>query len=340
MHNETSTKERPASVFDAAMLDDGDGATKGALALIERENQLTQRAERGVTDQLAALENAAALFTRRCQLLESCHQMAIKRTRPEDWVLFRGHDGSETAMLTGPGADLIAEVYGIAVKNLRPVDDRGCFCPEKISQGDGVYSYRATFDAFSRINGRFIENMEAERRSDEDFTGRMVDKSGAITRRSADKTAALDADLRASVARLALTKAVRVLCGMSRVPIGDLKAAWEGTTKTVAQCRRGSGYGSSEARAASGAASGEAQASGAKLWRSILARVGGDVEAGKALLRELTSFTGRDGNQFPGYEDFRRITSEKMINVAAKKLSEHPTYGDAQMGAPAEEDGE
>lgn len=309
---------RPAAV-DAALL---------PAVVADSEAALTERAEHSVMDQLAKMEQAAAIFQRRCELLDTCHIAAIRRTRPEDWVLFRDKQSNEVAMLTGPGADLVAELYGVCIRNLRPVDDRGCFAPEKIVLGAGVYSYRATFDAFARINGRAVENMEAERRSDEDFTGRLIDKDGKFAF-GKDAVAALDADLRASVARLAMTKAVRILCGMSRVPRSELDRAWKDSGKTSEQCRKGSGYGTSQDRQAQGASNNTAAAGEAEaLWKQILARTGGDDTEAKNVLKAITSFTGKDGKAFPGYDSWQRITSDRMLAMARKRLAEHPVYGD------------
>lgn len=296
-------------------------------SLAAEELALTARAESSLVERLQQMENGAVIFAKRAEMLDVCHTAAIRRTRPEDWILFRDRQGTESAMLSASGADLVAELYGIVVQNIRPMNDRGEFAPERIKREHGdAYGYRAWFDAFSRFNGRSIQGQECTRWSDEDFTGRSVSAAGALTLKPSEAIAALDSDLRASVQRLILTKAVRILCGMTRVPIADLRAAWQGTEKAVDKCKKGSGYGSGSERAADTVTDTDVVAKRDALGNEILRRVGGDKEAASVLLRECTAT-----DKFKGWDSIARITAQWQIDAAWKKLRAHGTFGDAMQ---------
>ena len=304
--------------------------TPSSLALVEasRETALTERAERSFIDRIANMENAAVIFKRRTDLIATCYLIAIGRTRPADWVLFKLPDGTVTAMLTASGAELVAEVYGVQVENLRPIDHNGIFKPERIDSPGGAYALRGVCDAWSGVNGRRAFNLEAVRRSDEDFTGRSVDADGKLTHDKEKKTGALDSDLRASVLTLLRTKAVRVLCGMTRVPASDLEAAWKDSNKKLDQCRKGHGFGTSSSRTAATLAPEEIKTEVEKLRVEILKAVGGDVSAAKKLTKEITA-----GKDFAGWDSVDRLTKDWQVTQAWAALKKHPLFGKANAGA-------
>ena len=291
-------------------------------SLAQEEMTLTARAEGSLVERLQAMENGAVIFAKRAEMLDLCHTAAIRRTRPEDWVLFKDRQGTESAMLTASGADLIAELYGIVVQNIRPMNDRGEFAPEKVKREHAdIYGYRAWFDAFSRFNGRSIQGQECTRWSDEDFTGRSVSAAGQLTMKPSEAIAALDSDLRASVQRLILTKAVRVLCGMTRVPIADLRAAWQSSDKSPDKCRKGSGYGSGSERAASALTSDEVKSLRENLRDDILRCCGGDAAEARKLLVEITK-----GKDFTGFDSVEKMTKDWQVENAVAKLKKHPKF--------------
>jgi hypothetical protein len=303
---------------------DADTPASAALAEVARETVLAERAERSFIDRLASMENAAVIFERRAQLIESCYLIALKRTRPQDWVLFKMPDGSMNGMLKASGADLVAEVYGVQVENLRPIDAAGIFKPERLSYSSGAYALRGTCDVWSAVNGRRIYNLEAARRSDEDFTGRTVDAEGRLTHDKEKRVEALDTDLRSSVLTLIRTKGVRIVCGMTRVPSTDLERAWKGSEKTLEQCAKGHGFGTSSGRTASALAPEDVKTEVEKLRIEILKAVGGDVSGAKKLTKEITS-----GPNFQGFDTVDRITKPFQVDQAWANLKKHPLFGAA-----------
>lgn len=305
---------------------------------ISAESQLEALAERSLLDTLQKADNAALVIAKRAELMATVRQLGLRATRPEDWILTKDKAGDEIAMLAGPGADQIANLFGIQILNVRPTDARGIFQPEKIvdEKDPKRFTLRAWCDAYSRINGRWIQALEASRRSDEDFTGRSTDASGGIVFRG---EGALESDLRAAVQTLLRTKAVRVLAGMTRVPLAELKAAGLDT----ARCRKGHGYGSGENRRAQDGAGAEVTGGAEELWKEILRRTGGDESAASQVLREITSYPAgkrKDGsayNAFAGCKSWQEINTERRVEQAKRKLAEHPQFGDQRDREPGED---
>jgi hypothetical protein len=289
--------------------------------IIQREQSFMERAEK--------MKDALVVFETRAQLLAKAHTIGIGRTRPEDWILTKDREGNAIAMLAGAGADLVADVFGIQIRNIRPVDARGIFDPEKIPvEGlPGVYTYRAWCDARSAMTGREIESLEASRRSDEQFTGRSVDKSNKIVFRG---DGALESDLRAAVQTLLRTKAVRVLCGMSKLPASELTKAG----LDISKCRKGSGYGSSDARVATSTAEAGAPDAAEAVWKEILRRVAGDDDMAHEVLRDITKYDayktkdGKDIKAFGGAKSCQELNTEVRVSRAKEKLAKHPVFGD------------
>lgn len=310
-----------------------DGSAPAPIAAYEvgSELDLTARAEKSFIDRISSMENAAVVFKRRTELIETCYLIAIRRTRPADWVLFKTADESVNAMLTASGAELVAEVYGVQIEGLRPLNAQGIFAPERIDYPSGAYALRGTCDAWSGINGRRIFNLEAVRRSDEDFTGRSVDVDGRLTHDKAKRAGALDSDLRSSVLTLLRTKAVRVLCGMTRVPTSDLEAAWKDSTKKLEQCRKGHGFGTADGRRASTVTEEGVPAEVEKLKAEVLRLVGGDTSAQAKLVKEITSSA-----TFKGFDTLDRITKPFQVDQAWANLKKHPIFGNGKAQKPAE----
>lgn len=304
--------------------------------MIESELAITNRSETSLLEQLSKLENAEALFQRRAALMESFYMTALKRTRPQDWILFKDKQGNVNAMLAASGAELVAEVYGIRISNIRPLDGRGMFAPERVEITGGAYELRGACDAYSRVNGREAFGLEMSRRSDEQFTGRAVNEDGKFDFQG---KSANPADLRSSVLTGLRTKTVRVLCGMTRVPPGDLEKAWTGTPKKVDDCRKGSGFGTGNERRSEAVSDEELKPKKAALRDAILRAVGGDTAAAKSLCKEITS----NPPKFGGFETVDRLTEGWQVDNAMAKLKAHPTFGTAaQKPAPREpgDDGE
>lgn len=300
--------------------------------VVEGELVLTRRADAPLLEVLSKLENAEALFARRASLMESFYTTALRRTRPQDWILFKDKQGNVNAMLAASGAELVAEVYGIRIFNIRPMDSRGMFAPERVEIVGGAYELRGACDAYSRVNGREAWGLEISRRSDEQFTGRSVNEDGKF---DFEGKSANPSDLRSAVLTGLRTKTVRVLCGMTRVPPSDLEKAWIGSPKKTDDCRKGSGFGTGKERTTNALTPDDLKAKKDALRDAILRAVGGDIAAARTLCKEITS----NPPKFGGFDSVERLTEGWMVENAAAKLAAHPTFGTAAQ-KPGREPGQ
>lgn len=302
-----------------------------------REAAITEEQPQSVLDQLQQLDDPEAIIRRRAGIIRTARAAAIAETDPADWTLTRNDAGAELGMVGTAGAAKMAPILGIKVMNVRPRKPDGTIDWQEIKHPNGAFSYRLTFDAYWNLTDTLIEGLEAERRSDEDFTGRGVDANGNIVTRKAEKAGALPQDLRSSVSALCRTKAVRVLAGMARVPKAELEAAWRasGQQKSAEQCQKGHGYGGSDGRRAQQQdVPDDVKSGAAALWRDILGAVGGDTDHAKRILKEVTSAPAtKDRKAFDGFDDFARIAQGWQLERAREKWARHPMRGQSEPGS-------
>jgi hypothetical protein len=279
----------------------------------ETERMLAR--ERSYVETLSTMEDAMRIFTRRAELLENARVVAVRMTNPEDWVISRDAEGREIAMPTSSACSKIADIYGIDLFSIGPTDSRGAFCPEVETDEKGRTTLRAWAGALSKTTGRRLELFEAARRTDEDFLGRADNQN----------------DIRSAVLTLLRSKAARIISGLAKVPRSVLEAAWSGTGKTIDACTKGHGYGSSRDRKAQAVAPEAVKQTAAELGREIMARVGGDTDAARDLLVELTR--SADG-KFRGFDSIARITKDWQVENAWKALRAHKVFGDKASNIP------
>jgi hypothetical protein len=208
--------------------------------LVDPEETAIARQEGGSlsTEGLAFRADGVQALERAIELLKRGRKAMLGLTDPADWVAQKTMP--PTAMLCNSGALKIAPLLGI---QLEPVPSATDLTPaEETIDGKRAYTVRALYS--SRLLGICKQEIEATRREDEDFTGRMLDGERNFTRKSESKASGYDGDLRNATRTLLLTKAVRK-CGFSKVPIADLEEAWQGSRKKADQLQGGHGFGSS-----------------------------------------------------------------------------------------------
>lgn len=291
---------------------------------VARERALRRRYEDDLLGRLQRLEDAKQIVERRAELLETLQKAAIRTTEPEQWVLHRDREGHVIGIPSSAACARMAKLYGVRIFRMRPRDQHGNFDPDQIPVKDGQeVEFRGFCDARSNVTGEEIEQVEFSRRSDEEFIGRYDDMQ--------KREGPWEGDLRKSVGTGLRTKAVRILTGTAKVRLAVLADAWKGTDKDPNDCTKGHGFGSAQARTARREAPKKVTDGADELWADIMRRTGGDEEAGRQVLREITSFTKREGGKFDGYSDHKRITSDKMLNLARKQLKDHASFGDKAM---------
>jgi len=209
---------------------------KDSTALATQEPQVLP-ARRMTVQELAAERPQAieAFVDAMASAAKNIRRAAFALTDPEDWVLNRDKEGNEVAMLGGPGCQKIAPLLGVAVTNLR--GPTGAPASEPVYE-NGVATIIG--DVHSRVLGTYLEAVRAERDEAEKFTGREGNKG----------------DLKSAAMTLLLSKGVRMMLGLTRVPIAVLA----GNGLDTARCRRGHGYGTSGQRQAGTAPAAPGQA--------------------------------------------------------------------------------
>jgi len=277
------------------------------------------------------MADAAQALEQVTKALELARTASIKATAAGDWVLFR--QGDETfGMLCSSGADKVADYYGVRIKML-PQDEHGIFRPEK-NTGEGGHLELTGYAMVHSTFNRRQEQIEATVRANEGFTGRQLDGEGKFVGKDG---VAYEADLRLALMTRLRTKAVRVTAGMSRVPEDKLKDAGLDTAK----CRKGHGFGSSTERNASRVAPEDVKKERKALGEEVLARVGGDIDNAKSLLKDITKGDkpGKDGKVFQGFDTVERLTKDWQVKNAWSKLRAHEVFGDDQQGREPGEEG-
>ena len=283
----------------------------------DEEEALVSTARAVTLETIAAnKDKALAILEAREQILTNLFAAAIRRTEPQDWVLFKNKAGQEVGMLTNSGAARVAPLYGIKVFNLRGPNGEKVAEPVMVNEPDKSKSAVIIGDAICAFTGMSIEGLRAARNSKEQFTGRPREGSGSVGEGCSDQ------DLKTAAYSLLFSKAVRVLTGTNKVNLETLKDKKIDVTK----CTKGSGYGSSAERGASTVAEADVPAKVEEFRKALLSATGGDEAAAKELCRELTA--SPDG-KFKGFDSPSRLTKGWQVEQAAKRLKEHPVFGDA-----------
>ncbi len=183
-------------------------------------------------NELAARRGEAVeIIEARVQVVETLRRASIRMTAPPDWLLFKAPDdqgGQIVGYCQDSGAERFRDLWGIDVYDVSE--------PEKISGNDpGVFTYIVRGSGRCRITGQTLEQIEGARSSTDDFCRGVTGVALEVLIRKAAR-ANLDGGV------------TRELAGMKSVPIEEIVAAWDGTTKKIEQCRHGRGFGTRDER--------------------------------------------------------------------------------------------
>jgi hypothetical protein len=186
--------------------------------------------------ELAALRGEAIeVIHARVQILATVRSASLAAVSPPDLVLFKARDedgGQVVAYLEDVGAQRVRSLWGVSIFDVSN--------PEKVAgtaPDDFYYIVRGS--GRCALTGQVVENVEGGRGSKEDFC---KDKRGAELDKAVRRAAR--ANLNGSI--------VRELCGLGSIPIEEIAAAWQGTDKSIENCRRGRGFGTREQRQGGG----------------------------------------------------------------------------------------
>lgn len=183
-------------------------------------------------EQLAALKGEAVeIVEARVQVLQTLRRAAIRATSPEDWLLFKAPDdqgGQIVGYLQDCGCDRVRDLYGIEIADVT--------MPIKVPGNDaGEFHYLISGSGRCRLTRQVVESIEGGRSSTDDFCKY---KRGAELEIAVRKAARANLD----------GNIVRELSGLASVPVDELREAWSGTRKDIANCRHGRGFGTQAER--------------------------------------------------------------------------------------------
>lgn len=151
--------------------------------------------------------------------LDTLRRYAIRATYPADWIIHvaTGPDGSvirEVGYLQDCGAQRAGKIWGIQLTE--PIVEREDF-------QDGTYTYTMMADAFSKVTGEQLQNVEGSRWSGDPFFKRSVGPEEKVDPSDVRKSAAANLDGRA----------VRQLAGLNAVPLDILESCGIDPKKVV-----------------------------------------------------------------------------------------------------------
>lgn len=182
-------------------------------------------------EQLAAVPGQTLDITEaRVQVVKTLRHHSLSITHEIDWVLFKGKEediSKAYGYLQDAGCDRIRDLWGVSIFNVSK--------PEKIAGSDGSFIYIITGDGRCAVTGQIVEGIEGGRSSTDDIcrgvTGAELE---LLVRKSA--RANLDGNI------------TRELTGTKSMPVSELTRAWQGTGKSVENCRQGRGFGAKHER--------------------------------------------------------------------------------------------
>jgi hypothetical protein len=211
----TMSDDKQKQIQEAEVVDSGslEALTVGADMVPEVADQESRLTIRALEQQHQV---AMKVLDTRLEILDKVRELAFQRTLPEDWVIQKAKkSGDMTSMMCNSGAMKIAPLYGIQIKNLRGPD--GAPTSEAlIEETDGKRTAVLIGDAFCAFTNASVEGLRAAANESEDFIGR-TSQTGA-------HSSVTLSDLKSTTYTRLLTKAVRVLCALSKVPAHELAA--------------------------------------------------------------------------------------------------------------------
>ena len=250
------------------------------------------------------------LLSNRLEILEKARWACIETTVPEDWTLFRGPEGDVNGVPRKSGCVRMRKIMGITVSDYRPKGATGDAEPDisheesKEKKGGQVTIVTMLADGYCHLTGETIDDVRHSVRSDESFTGR-----GTVQDLIQSCRTGLD------------SKVTRILSDTVKVPESVLKEHGIETER----CYKGHGFGTSKDRLGKSVADEGITEQAGKLAREILSRTGGDKEAARQVLVEITK---NEEKKFKGFDSVERFTKQWQLDGAWERLKKHPVFGD------------
>lgn len=304
--------------------------------VVEQETALAAQHGRGLPEApsvggLAWSSDPAAVVANIGKALEGLQRAAIALTFPGDWIAGKDRDDNVLCTLNAAGCARVEGLLGLSIRPVPPAID---LTPEAIDLPGGHRGERTRGLASSKTLRQEDVEVEVTRGDGEQFTGRQVDDRGMVTTKRGDAVGGYPPDLRTSARTALRSKATRNFLGLKNLPPSRLDEVWRaagyGDTRKASMIGKGAGFGTGTDRAAAGVAEGDVKAEAKKLGDEILRRTGGDTEAARSLLKELTQ--NKEGKY--AKESVAQFTKADQVAWAWERLRKHSTFGDGAQQQP------
>lgn len=273
---------------------------------------------------------ALVAFEAAAELLRKLTPASIKATRPQDWVKM-----GEKVYLQATGVERIAPLWGLyfGTPTINREDYEG-----------GEFAYIVTGTIGSRFTGieitvegarsssdPFFDSFDEEK-TKENFWDRTSEERETWKRRH--RVAPDPMDVRKAAVTNWMTRGASMLTGLRGLMPRDLE---DNGIKGVASVEYGKG------QKGGATATGDLTARRTALWNDILKRTSGKVDEAHQVLKDITKYdsyvnktTGKQVPAGPGASNTDSL-SERALQIAEKKLREHPVFGDSPEGREPEE---
>jgi hypothetical protein len=264
-----------------------------------------------------------AKFEAAAQLLSKLVPASIRATKPQDWVKM-----GAKVYLQATGIERLAPLWGLAFGEPK-------IAREEYEGGEFGYAVsgwvRSRFGLMHVVGGRssndpFFDSFDEEKPSG----WAEMDLQARLAWKAQHRVKPDPMDVRKAAVTNWMTRGGSMACGLRGLTPADLEA---NGIRGVAQVEFGKGGKGGDTAPA------DIKAKRTALWNDILKRTGGDLEAARNLLQDVTKYgaytnkaTGKEVPAGTGYTDHEKMTNEKAIDIAASKLKKHPMFGDEAAG--------
>lgn len=266
-----------------------------------------------------------AAFDSVVNLMEKLVPASIRATRTQDWVKM-----GDKVYLQATGIERLAPLWGLVFGEPKV---------EREDLGGGEFAYVVTGPIVCRRTGvgfrgavggassldPFFDSYDEDRPSNWND----LEPSERADWREAHRIPPDPMDVRKKAVTNWMVRGGSMLTGMRGLTIADLQAQKKADGVASVEYGRG-GKGGATATA-------DLKARRTAFWNDVLRRAGGDVDLAKQGLKDVTRYDAyekKDGTKVKAFDGATSVDSlsERALEIAEKKIKEHPALGDAAKG--------
>jgi hypothetical protein len=268
-----------------------------------------------MTDPVAELQKFEAAGELQGKLLPA----SIRRTLPEDWI-----DQGGKAYLQSTGVERLTGLWGLVFGEPHI---------ERENHDDGSYSYVVTGPIGCRRTGVLYKSVLGGRSSSDPFFDEFDEEKPRnwkeltpgqrATWRKQHRIEPDPLEVKKAAVTNWTTRGASMLMGMRGLTTAYLESLG---IVGIRRVEYGTGARGGDATPA------DLKAERTKFGNEVLAAAGGDKDAARTLLKEVTA-----GKDFAGFDSVEGIRYQWQIDNGRKKLEAHPLFGKRRQREPGEE---